>query len=218
MVSIYVLELEDKKYYIGKTKDPDSRIDQHFNLSGSQWTKKYKPKNILEIIPNCDNFDEDKYTLKYMEKFGIDNVRGGTFCEVKLSEDNLETIKKMINGSTNKCYICGKNGHFAKNCEKNDDNILGEISDDEDESIEDEIEPDESESDEDELNEDESDEDESDEDELNEDELNEDESNEDESNEDESNEDESNEDESNEDESNEDESNEDESNEDESNG
>jgi hypothetical protein len=127
MVSIYVLELEDKKYYIGKTKDPDFRIEQHFNSFGSQWTKKYKPKKILEIISGCDNFDEDKYTLKYMEKFGINNVRGGTFCEVKLNKDNLGTIKKMINGSTDKCYICGENGHFAKKCEKDDDNILEEI-------------------------------------------------------------------------------------------
>jgi len=114
MVFIYILQLENKKYYIGKTLNPDFRLEQHFNSSGSQWTKKYKPYKVIKIIPNCDNFDEDKYTLKFMEKYGINNVRGGTFCELKLNKDNIKTIKKMINGSTDKCYICGENGHFAK--------------------------------------------------------------------------------------------------------
>ena len=117
MVFIYILELENKKYYIGKTTNPDFRLEQHFSGQGSRWTNSNKPKNILEIIPNCDDYDEDKYTLKYMEKYGINNVRGGTFCELKLNKDNLNTIKKMLNGSTDKCYICGKNGHFANDCD-----------------------------------------------------------------------------------------------------
>lgn len=124
MTSIYILELENKKYYIGKTRNPDFRLNQHFNVNGSVWTKKYKPKKVLEIIPNCDNFDEDKYTLKYMEQYGINNVRGGTFCELKLDKDNLNIIKKMINGSTDKCYICGENDHFAKDCYQDDNNIF----------------------------------------------------------------------------------------------
>ena len=127
MVFIYILELENKKYYIGKTINPNFRLEQHFTSSGSQYTKKYKPIKVLEIIPNCDNFDEDKYTLKYMEKYGINNVRGGTFCELKLNKDNLNTIKKMINGSTDKCYMCGENGHFANKCPYDEDKILEEL-------------------------------------------------------------------------------------------
>ncbi len=116
MVFIYILELENNKYYVGKTTLPDFRIDQHLNSNGSQWTKKYKPIKVLQIIPNCDNYDEDKYTLKCMEQYGINNVRGGTFCQIKLTNDNLLIIQKMINGSTDKCYICGEAGHFAKKC------------------------------------------------------------------------------------------------------
>jgi predicted GIY-YIG superfamily endonuclease len=134
MVYIYILQLEDGKYYIGKTINPKIRLEQHFYDYGSSWTKKYNPKKVLDIIPDCDNFDEDKYTIKYMKKYGIDNVRGGSFCELVLSKETLETINKMIIGSTNKCYNCGETGHYANNCysKTNKNKKLDKYSDDSD--------------------------------------------------------------------------------------
>ena len=71
MVNVYILLLEHKKFYIGKTTNPQFRIEQHFASNGSSWTKKYKPVSIVEVIPDCDEYDEDKHTIKYMEKYGI---------------------------------------------------------------------------------------------------------------------------------------------------
>ena len=68
MVYIYVLKLEKGKYYVGKTNNPYFRLESHFNSNGSAWTQKYKPIKILKIIDNCDDYDEDKYTRKYMDK------------------------------------------------------------------------------------------------------------------------------------------------------
>ena len=114
---IYILELEKGKYYVGKSNQLKNRITDHFGSYGSAWTKKYKPVKVIETINNCDKFDEDKYTLKYMEKYGVHNVRGGSFCETKLDNNNLNTINKMLDGASDKCYNCGEKGHFAKQCE-----------------------------------------------------------------------------------------------------
>ncbi len=119
--TIYTLELENNKYYVGRSSVPKKRILKHFQEEGSEYTKLYKPIKVLSQI-NGDAFDEEKYTLIAMEKYGIDNVRGGSYCSVKLSHYDKDKALQTIRSIGDKCYKCGKKGHFAKKCNK--DNII----------------------------------------------------------------------------------------------
>jgi len=116
MVYIYILQLEQNKYYIGKTANPEFRLDCHFHGNGSAWTKLYKPIKMVELISDCDDYDEDKYTRMYMDKYGIDNVRGGSFVQIKLDKSTIEYLMQLNIGTHDKCFSCGENGHYAKNC------------------------------------------------------------------------------------------------------
>tara|TARA_B100000131_G_scaffold317057_1_gene358335 strand:- start:509 stop:1102 length:594 start_codon:yes stop_codon:yes gene_type:complete len=132
MVFIYILKLNNKKYYVGKTDNPKFRLESHFNSNGSEWTKKYKPIECIELKEG-DKYDEDKFTIKYMNKYGINNVRGGSFCEMKLSESTLQHLTKMIDSSEDKCFSCGEKGHFIRDCpySSDDDFSLEEESSEE---------------------------------------------------------------------------------------
>jgi cellular nucleic acid-binding protein len=123
MVFIYVLKLTENKYYIGKTTNPSFRLHNHFLKKGSTWTKKYKPISVYEIKPDCDDEDEDKITQQYMKKYGIDNVRGGSFCQIKLDSASKTTLIRMITGATDKCYNCGGN-HFIQNCRDKKNKVI----------------------------------------------------------------------------------------------
>ncbi len=84
---LYVLTLNEGKYYIGKTskKDPYDRIDQHLHkFYSAQWVKKYGFLDVKEVIDVGQleyQQSEDlelQHTLQYMRKYGYNNVRGGT--------------------------------------------------------------------------------------------------------------------------------------------
>lgn len=113
---VYILQLEGGRYYVGSSNSPYKRINQHFNNEGTTWTKIHKPIEIVEIIPNCDNYDEDKYTKIYMDKYGIDKVRGGSYCTMNLDKNTLKHLEREKRHCKNKCYKCGESGHYADVC------------------------------------------------------------------------------------------------------
>ena len=63
-----------------------------------------------------DEFDEDKYVKKYMLKYGIDNVRGGAYCQIMMSDEHYDFLKRELWHSQDQCILCGRTGHFANRC------------------------------------------------------------------------------------------------------
>ena len=114
--TIYKMNLQNGKKYIGKTCAIDRRMEQHFSGNGSKVTKKFKPHSceILDEVPGFfSNEVEHEYTEEYIKKHGYQNIRGGYYTNSK----TLKYIpKNKKNTKTIICYKCKRGGHYANQC------------------------------------------------------------------------------------------------------
>jgi hypothetical protein len=70
-------------------------------------TTLYTPHlKVVHVQCQCDTYDEERWwTLEYMKKYGVDNVRGGSFSSVRLSEAEIEIATKQIRGTEDKTSV-----------------------------------------------------------------------------------------------------------------
>ena len=142
MGQLYVLKLRGGKWYVGYTdRSSMDRITEHIEKKGAKWTKAYPPlkKGYLHnfTTPGKTREDEDKRTLYLMKQHGIENVRGGSWCMVKMRKKTVrelealiskpkpkssakKTIKKKVQKSKPKkvqvCGRCGRDSHNRAGC------------------------------------------------------------------------------------------------------
>ncbi len=116
--NIYVIECQDNYYYIGKTTiDVGVRFNQHKNFQSCAFTSKYKPIKIVETFKSKDPLDEDKITKKYMMKYGIAKVRGGSYTKLELEDWMIKSLEHEFTSAKDICYNCGEKGHFYRDCD-----------------------------------------------------------------------------------------------------
>ena len=94
MDQLYVLTLDNDKWYIGRTANVECRFDQHKTGKGARWTQLHKPISIHETRELKSEEDEDKTTRDYMRIYGIRNVRGGKYCQCEFRDWNIKQIKQ----------------------------------------------------------------------------------------------------------------------------
>jgi hypothetical protein len=116
--TIYKMNLQNGKKYIGKTIDIDRRMNQHFSGNGSKVTKKFKPISgeVLDEVPGLfSNEIEHEYTEQYIEEYGYENVRGGYYTNSKTLKFKSHNKQHTTNNNVI-CFKCGKSGHYANKC------------------------------------------------------------------------------------------------------
>jgi predicted GIY-YIG superfamily endonuclease len=107
MFTLYVLMLEQHKFYIGITAQKvEKRFRQHLNGKGAKWTAQHRPIAIIEserigIMTESEaTIYEREKTHEYIEKHGANNVRGGDLCYTsqdymdKKIEESYRTLMK----------------------------------------------------------------------------------------------------------------------------
>lgn len=96
---VYVLKLENDKYYVGKTRSLKT-ADKGFKRNKmSAWLKLHQPVDFIEYrnvtfedgLPNLNLVNE--MVLEYGEKVGYENVRGGSFTDLN-NDNHLHSIAR----------------------------------------------------------------------------------------------------------------------------
>jgi predicted GIY-YIG superfamily endonuclease len=86
--SIYVLECEHNKFYVGSTTNRKRRMKEHMSpRGGSKWTRIHKPKCMVQEYKRVPSQfylgKEAQVTAELMLQHGINNVRGAMFSECR---------------------------------------------------------------------------------------------------------------------------------------
>ena len=114
--NIYVLELEHGKFYVGRSNNVAKRVTQHKGGDGCAYTHKYPVIKVKEIISDQSVFEEDRVVKEYMALYGIDNVRGGSYVQEFLSQEQKNLLQREIRMAQDLCLKCGRNTHFVQDC------------------------------------------------------------------------------------------------------
>jgi hypothetical protein len=99
---IYVIELKDGFYYVGRYNIAQLKIG-----IGPNWTKVYLPVSVIEEKFKYGEDEDDienKLVYKYMEKYGIDKVRGGSYNSTNLSEYQINCLNNILKKNEKTTY------------------------------------------------------------------------------------------------------------------
>ena len=124
----YVMKLQGNKYYVGCSQKAFIPYFKIFDIIDNSWLATYAPEKIIHMQFGCDIFEVNKLTKKAMARFGIDNVRGGSYLQEKLSAVQMQVLQHELTLSQYKCHLCLERPHFQKDCTANldaDGKILG---------------------------------------------------------------------------------------------
>jgi hypothetical protein len=117
-MSIYILRLQQGKYWVGYTTEPICSIKIFRGLN--DWISAYKPESIYKIIP-AKAYRLDYEVKELMADAGIDNVRGGTWSDSVLPATVIRSLTTEIIGNPDKiCFMCQKQGHYVQDCPEDD--------------------------------------------------------------------------------------------------
>lgn len=117
---VYVLELEDGYWYIGRTDNVAQRIKSHWEGKGSAWTRLHRPLRLSAQYATISSWQESQTTEFYMLLHGIDKVRGAEYTQVVLPDFQVKALHVKLAHLLDVCYRCGKKGHYAKHHHRDD--------------------------------------------------------------------------------------------------
>ena len=102
---IFLVELEHNKYYVGCGSHPEKSFEEIREGLGPAWTQIHRPIRILQAIEFAPRKELDTYVRKWMLEYGVENVRGGSWEHVRLTDGDRQQLCGELTKQRG-CIIC----------------------------------------------------------------------------------------------------------------
>ena len=90
---MYFISLENEHMFLHTDFKKEYEIVIKECLDKYDYVKLHKPQNIVFVMEIHDFYDVDKYVKMFMHMFGIENTRGGSYTDIVLKSEFIETIE-----------------------------------------------------------------------------------------------------------------------------
>ena len=105
LTNVYVLRLMDGRRFVGLSDDPTKAFVAHKEGGISAWTDRYIPERIETVERKVKAQELDRYVIRCMIQYGVENVRGGSWSAVRLTDVEQREIRRRIAEERRDCCI-----------------------------------------------------------------------------------------------------------------
>jgi hypothetical protein len=93
---VYFISLQNEKHFIYLSKETDEQKLLSECESSYEFVSTNPPIEVFHRIRGGGPEDVDTYVKLFMQQFGIDSTRGGSYCDILLSEDIRTELQKEL--------------------------------------------------------------------------------------------------------------------------
>jgi predicted GIY-YIG superfamily endonuclease len=90
--TMFIMRLENGKYFVDCSKDPEKAMQEHIEGLGPLWTRIHRPLEIIKRIPFQRAEELDVYVKSAMRTYGLECVRGGTYSNARLKDSDRHAL------------------------------------------------------------------------------------------------------------------------------
>jgi hypothetical protein len=101
VLQIFVLELKNDKWFLHISNNESYKFVNFECRALYEFVRKNPPIGIFESLPIFNKFEINTLTKKYMEYYGIDNVRGGIYSDEILPDYLKKSLELEFSQSLN---------------------------------------------------------------------------------------------------------------------
>jgi predicted GIY-YIG superfamily endonuclease len=113
---MYVLYCKSGRAYVEmcRTRDVAVRVAKHYN-GMHPFTACQKPCHV-DIRHASDPLDVEIEVLRLASRYGVENVRGGSFSDTELHRCTIDQLQRQVDHAQGRCFKCRQFGHYAPVC------------------------------------------------------------------------------------------------------